>query len=84
MEATIQNVRSIGRCPTNASATPVATMSSTPGIVNQRSLWMIPSSACARALSVPARSACIFQNTPVMMLPRNKTTLTMCSDFSAR
>ena len=43
---------------------------------------MMPSSACARARRSPLRSACTFQNTPVMMLPRNSTTLTTCRDFS--
>jgi hypothetical protein len=59
-------------------------ISMTPGSVNNRSLAMSPASACARARRSAVRSAWAFQNTPVMMLPRNSTTLTMCSDFRNR
>src|SRR5688572_15806418 len=80
----IHLVPSSGRCACMAIHTPVTMMANTPGTVNRRSLLTMPSRACALARRSPVMSACTFQNTPVMMLPRNSTTLITCRDLRIR
>ncbi len=80
----IQPVRSSGMPPWIAAITPVTMMTTMLGTVNRRSLLITPSIAWAMSRGLRVRAAWRCQNTPVVMLPRNMMTATMCSSFIHR
>jgi len=63
---------------------PAATISTTPGIVNRRSLAMMPSIVFPITRASRVRSALRFQKMPVVMLPRNMITAPTCTSLSTR
>ncbi len=70
----IHPVPRMGSFPMPAAANPLTRIPTTPGMVNQRSLRMMPSNVAAireKSRVLWAREA---QNTPVVMFPRKMTT----------
>jgi hypothetical protein len=80
----IQPVRKSGIPATTAAANPLTRMPTTPGVVNSRSLRMIPSNVDAIMEKSRVRLAWAAQNRPVRMFPRNTTTDAMCRSFNNR